>query len=143
MNVGPHVSVVLPVMGTAGRPGDPGHIVATAQAAEQLGFDAAWTGDHIHLPWPMLESLVALCFAAAIFAEMNRRAPVTSRSIRRCSACTASRSRRSSPPRPPGIPRPPPGVTPTRSSTSSQARRVRARAGEPGDRLPGPLRLWA
>jgi alkanesulfonate monooxygenase SsuD/methylene tetrahydromethanopterin reductase-like flavin-dependent oxidoreductase (luciferase family) len=61
MNAGPHVSVVLPVMG----PGDPGHIVATAQAAEQLGFDAVWTGDHIHFPRPMMESLVALCFAAA------------------------------------------------------------------------------
>jgi len=65
MNAGPHVSVILPVMGAAGRPGDPGHIVATAQAAEQLGFDAVWTGDHIHLDRPMLESLVALCFAAA------------------------------------------------------------------------------
>jgi alkanesulfonate monooxygenase SsuD/methylene tetrahydromethanopterin reductase-like flavin-dependent oxidoreductase (luciferase family) len=61
MNAGPHVSVVLPVMG----PGDPGHIVATAQAAEQLGFDAVWTGDHIRHPRPMLESLVSLCFAAA------------------------------------------------------------------------------
>jgi len=62
---GPHVSVILPVMGTDGQPGDPGHIVATAQAAEELGFDAVWTGDHIRLPRPMLESLVALCFAAA------------------------------------------------------------------------------
>jgi alkanesulfonate monooxygenase SsuD/methylene tetrahydromethanopterin reductase-like flavin-dependent oxidoreductase (luciferase family) len=61
MNAGPHVSVVLPVMG----PGDPGHIVATAQAAERLGFDAVWTGDHIYFPRPMMESLVALCFAAA------------------------------------------------------------------------------
>ena len=58
MNVGPHVSVVLPVMGPAGRPGDPGHIVASACAAERLGFDAVWTGDHIRHPRPMLESLV-------------------------------------------------------------------------------------
>jgi alkanesulfonate monooxygenase SsuD/methylene tetrahydromethanopterin reductase-like flavin-dependent oxidoreductase (luciferase family) len=62
---GPHVSVVLPAMGTAGQPGDPGHIVATARAAEQLGFDGIWVGDHIHHPRPMMESLVALCFAAA------------------------------------------------------------------------------
>jgi alkanesulfonate monooxygenase SsuD/methylene tetrahydromethanopterin reductase-like flavin-dependent oxidoreductase (luciferase family) len=36
---GPHVSVVLPTMGTTGHPGDPEHIVATARAAERLGFD--------------------------------------------------------------------------------------------------------
>ena len=65
MNVGPHVSVVLPVMGQGGRPGDPGHIVATACAAERFGFDAVWTGDHIRHPRPMLESVVSLCFAAA------------------------------------------------------------------------------
>jgi alkanesulfonate monooxygenase SsuD/methylene tetrahydromethanopterin reductase-like flavin-dependent oxidoreductase (luciferase family) len=62
---GPHVSVVLPTIGTTGHPGDPRHIVATARAAEQLGFDGVWTGDHIRHPRPMMESLVALCFAAA------------------------------------------------------------------------------
>ena len=63
--VGPHVSVALPTMGTIGHPADPGHIVATARAAEQLGFDGIWVGDHIRHPRPMMESLVALCFAAA------------------------------------------------------------------------------
>jgi len=62
---GAHISVVLPTMGTVGRPGDPEHIVATARTAEQLGFDGVWTGDHIRHPRPMMESLVALCFAAA------------------------------------------------------------------------------
>jgi alkanesulfonate monooxygenase SsuD/methylene tetrahydromethanopterin reductase-like flavin-dependent oxidoreductase (luciferase family) len=62
---GPHVSVVLPTMGTTGHPGDPEHIVATARAAERLGFDGVWAGDHIRHPRPMMESLVALCFAAA------------------------------------------------------------------------------
>jgi len=61
----PHVSVVLPTIGTIGHPGDPGHIVATARAAEQLGFDGVWAGDHIHHPRALMESLVALCFAAA------------------------------------------------------------------------------
>jgi alkanesulfonate monooxygenase SsuD/methylene tetrahydromethanopterin reductase-like flavin-dependent oxidoreductase (luciferase family) len=62
---GPHVSVVLPTIGTIGHPGDPRHIVATARAAERLGFDGVWTGDHVRHPRPMMESLVALCFAAA------------------------------------------------------------------------------
>jgi hypothetical protein len=38
---GPHVSVMLPTAGTIGRPADPGHIVATARAAEQLGFGSS------------------------------------------------------------------------------------------------------
>ena len=62
---GPHVSVVLPTIGEIGRPADPAHVVATARAAERLGFDGVWTGDHIRHPRPMMESLVALCFAAA------------------------------------------------------------------------------
>ena len=62
---GPHISVVLPTIGEVGRPGDAGHVVAAARAAEQLGFDGVWTGDHIRHPRPLMESLVTLCFAAA------------------------------------------------------------------------------
>jgi hypothetical protein len=38
---GPHVSVMLPTAGTIGHPADPGHIVATTRAAEQLGFGSS------------------------------------------------------------------------------------------------------
>lgn len=98
---GPHVSVVLPTIGEVGRPADTGHIVATARAAERLGFDGVWTGDHIHHPRPLMESLVALCFAAAhterIAVEWSvlqlamRRLPVIAKQIATLASFAAGR----------------------------------------------------
>ncbi len=60
-----HVSVGLPTAGSPGQDADPANVTAAAAAAERLGFDAVWLGDHVLHPQPMLDSLVCLSLAAA------------------------------------------------------------------------------
>lgn len=45
---------------------DPGHFRTVAQAAEQLGYDAIWAGDHISFENPILDPFCALATFAAV-----------------------------------------------------------------------------
>jgi alkanesulfonate monooxygenase SsuD/methylene tetrahydromethanopterin reductase-like flavin-dependent oxidoreductase (luciferase family) len=45
-----------------GRP----QFVDAARLAEEIGFDAVWVGDHLHMPAPVYEPTVALAAAAAV-----------------------------------------------------------------------------
>src|SRR6185312_8147190 len=45
---------------------DPGRYRALAQAAEELGYDSIWAGDHISYRNPLLDVVVALSIFAAV-----------------------------------------------------------------------------
>jgi probable F420-dependent oxidoreductase len=61
----PRVGVLLPNF-DAVRSGKPPAIVAAAQLAEELEFDAAWVGDHLAGPAPGLDAPACLAAAAAV-----------------------------------------------------------------------------
>jgi probable F420-dependent oxidoreductase len=59
------LGVLLPTfdpMRVGGRP----PVVEAARAIERHGFDAAWVGDHLHCPAPVLDAPTALAAAAAV-----------------------------------------------------------------------------
>ena len=47
------------------RAGGPPQFVESARLAEELGFDAVWVGDHLHMPAPNYDSVVAMAAVAA------------------------------------------------------------------------------
>jgi alkanesulfonate monooxygenase SsuD/methylene tetrahydromethanopterin reductase-like flavin-dependent oxidoreductase (luciferase family) len=47
------------------RAGGPPQFVESARLAEEAGFDAVWVGDHLHMPSPNYDSVVALSAVAA------------------------------------------------------------------------------
>jgi alkanesulfonate monooxygenase SsuD/methylene tetrahydromethanopterin reductase-like flavin-dependent oxidoreductase (luciferase family) len=61
----PRIGLVLPTYAPREQPLAPELVGATAEWAEQHGFDAVWAGDHIVHPWQFMESLVTLSFVAA------------------------------------------------------------------------------
>jgi probable F420-dependent oxidoreductase len=61
----PRCGVLLPNF-DAVRSGGPPQIVAAARLAEELGFDAAWVGDHLACPAPGLDAPACLAAAAAV-----------------------------------------------------------------------------
>jgi probable F420-dependent oxidoreductase len=61
----PRCGVLLPTF-DAVRSGGPPQIVAAAQLAEELGFDAVWVGDHLACPAPGLDAPASLAAAAAV-----------------------------------------------------------------------------
>ena len=61
----PRCGVLLPSF-DAVRSGAPPQIVAAAQLAEELGFDAGWVGDHLACPAPGLDAPACLAAAAAV-----------------------------------------------------------------------------
>lgn len=61
----PQCGVLLPNF-DAVRQGGPPQIVAAARLAEELGFDAAWVGDHLACPAPGLDAPACLAAAAAV-----------------------------------------------------------------------------
>jgi len=61
----PRCGVLLPNF-DAVRGGGPPQIVAAATLAEELGFDAAWVGDHLACPAPGLDAPATLAAAAAV-----------------------------------------------------------------------------
>ncbi|HZE03858.1 MAG TPA: LLM class flavin-dependent oxidoreductase [Solirubrobacteraceae bacterium] len=61
----PRCGVLLPNF-DATHSGGPPRIVAAARLAEELGFDAAWVGDHLACPAPGLDAPSCLAAAAAV-----------------------------------------------------------------------------
>jgi alkanesulfonate monooxygenase SsuD/methylene tetrahydromethanopterin reductase-like flavin-dependent oxidoreductase (luciferase family) len=61
----PRCGILLPTF-DATRAGGPPQVVAAAQLAEELGFDAAWVGDHLACPAPALDAPSCLAAAAAV-----------------------------------------------------------------------------
>ena len=61
----PQCGVLLPNF-DAVRQGGPPRIVEAARLAEELGFDAAWVGDHLACPAPGLDAPACLAAAAAV-----------------------------------------------------------------------------
>lgn len=66
----PRVGVLLPNF-DALRIGGPPKIVAAARLAEELGFDAAWVGDHLSCPAPGLDAPSCLAAAAAVTGRIG------------------------------------------------------------------------
>jgi probable F420-dependent oxidoreductase len=62
---GPRVGVLLPAFDAVGG-GRPLPIVPAARLAEELGFSAAWVGDHLACPAPGLDAPSCLAAAAAV-----------------------------------------------------------------------------
>ena len=57
------VSVSFGIQGSGQQVGGaarPGHLRELAQAAEELGFDSIWAGDHVSFHNPLLDIVVAL-----------------------------------------------------------------------------------
>jgi probable F420-dependent oxidoreductase len=61
----PRMGVLLPNFDAVGS-GQPLPIVPAARLAEELGFDAAWVGDHLACPAPGLDAPSCLAAAAAV-----------------------------------------------------------------------------
>jgi probable F420-dependent oxidoreductase len=61
----PRCGILLPTF-DATRTGGPPQVVAAAQLAEDLGFEAAWVGDHLACPAPGLDAPACLAAAAAV-----------------------------------------------------------------------------
>ncbi len=61
----PRLGVLLPNFDAVGS-GEPLPIVRAARLAEELGFDAAWVGDHLACPAPGLDAPSCLAAAAAV-----------------------------------------------------------------------------
>jgi len=53
------------------RTGAPPRVVAAVRLAEELGFDAAWTGDHLACPAPVLDAPGCLSAAAAVTERIS------------------------------------------------------------------------
>ncbi|MGH2871541.1 MAG: LLM class flavin-dependent oxidoreductase [Solirubrobacteraceae bacterium] len=66
----PRVGVLLPSFDPL-RAGGPPRIVAAATLAEELGFDAAWVGDHLSCPAPGLDAPACLAAAAAVTSRIG------------------------------------------------------------------------
>jgi probable F420-dependent oxidoreductase len=66
----PRVGVLLPNFDAVGS-GKPLPIVAAAQLAEELGFDATWVGDHLACPAPGLDAPSCLAAAAAVTERVS------------------------------------------------------------------------
>ena len=69
-SVVPRCGVLLPNF-DAVRSGEPPRIVAAAQLAEELDFDAAWVGDHLACPAPGLDAPACLAAAAAVTGRIG------------------------------------------------------------------------
>jgi probable F420-dependent oxidoreductase len=65
LSTAPRIGVLLPNFDAVGS-GKPLPIVAAARLAEELGFDAAWVGDHLACPAPGLDAPSCLSAAAAV-----------------------------------------------------------------------------
>lgn len=61
----PRIGVLLPNFDAVGS-GQPLPIVRAARLAEELGFDAAWVGDHLACPAPGLDAPSCLAAASAV-----------------------------------------------------------------------------
>ena len=61
----PRIGVLLPNFDAVGT-GQPMPIVRAARLAEELGFGAAWVGDHLACPAPGLDAPSCLAAAAAV-----------------------------------------------------------------------------
>lgn len=61
----PRCGVLLPTFDALGA-GAPLPVVAAARLIEELGFDGAWTGDHLACPAPGLDAPACLAAAAAV-----------------------------------------------------------------------------
>ena len=61
----PSIGIALPSLAPVGEPFDPADVIAMAEWAEAVGFDAVWASDHLYYPQQMLEVLTTLSFAAA------------------------------------------------------------------------------
>lgn len=61
--------VLLPTFDPWGQGTSP--VVAAAQRAEDLRFDAVWAGDHLLCPAPVLDSLCVLSAAAAVTGRID------------------------------------------------------------------------
>jgi probable F420-dependent oxidoreductase len=66
----PRCGILLPNF-DATRSGRPPQVVAAAQLAEELGFDAAWVGDHLACPAPGLDAPACLAAAAAVTSRIG------------------------------------------------------------------------
>jgi probable F420-dependent oxidoreductase len=66
----PRCGVLLPNF-DAVRQGGPPRVVAAAQLAEELGFDAVWVGDHLACPAPGLDAPSCLAAAAAVTSQIS------------------------------------------------------------------------
>ncbi len=66
----PRVGVLLPSF-DALRTGGPPQIVQAARLGEELGFDAAWVGDHLSCPAPGLDAPSCLAAAAAVTGRIG------------------------------------------------------------------------
>jgi probable F420-dependent oxidoreductase len=66
----PRCGILLPSF-DATRAGGPPRVVAAAQLAEELGFDAAWVGDHLACPAPGLDAPACLAAAAAVTTRIG------------------------------------------------------------------------
>ena len=66
----PRVGVLLPNFDAVGS-GQPLPIVPAARLAEELGFGAAWVGDHLACPAPGLDAPSCLAAAAAVTEQIR------------------------------------------------------------------------
>ncbi len=66
----PRCGILLPSF-DATRSGGPPQVVAAARLAEELGFDAAWVGDHLACPAPGLDAPACLAAAAAVTSRIG------------------------------------------------------------------------
>ena len=69
-SVPPRASAGLPNFDAVGS-GKPPPVVAAARLAEELGFDAAWAGDHLACPAPGLDAPSCLSAAAAVTERIS------------------------------------------------------------------------
>ncbi|MGH2895096.1 MAG: LLM class flavin-dependent oxidoreductase, partial [Solirubrobacteraceae bacterium] len=66
----PRIGVLLPNFDAVGS-GQPLPIVPAARLAEELGFGAAWVGDHLACPAPGLDAPSCLAAAAAVTEQIR------------------------------------------------------------------------
>jgi probable F420-dependent oxidoreductase len=70
LSAAPRIGVLLPNFDAVGS-GKPLPVVAAARLAEELGFDAAWVGDHLACPAPGLDAPSCLAAAAAVTERIS------------------------------------------------------------------------
>ncbi len=70
LGTAPRIGVLLPNFDAVGS-GKPLPIVPAARLAEELGFDAAWVGDHLACPAPGLDAPSCLSAAAAVTERIS------------------------------------------------------------------------
>src|ERR1700753_3158307 len=66
----PRVGVLLPTFDAVGS-GKPLPVVPAAPRGEELGFGAAWVGDHLACPAPGLDAPSCLAAAAAVTDQIR------------------------------------------------------------------------